>query len=339
MTRFRQQLISNDSGPPAGATPPGPSPEELDALDAYSRVVVSVADRLRPAVVNLRAGRGNGGSSGSGILFTPDGFLLTNAHVVQKFERVRIRLGDGQETQGRVVGRDPWTDLAVVQAEAGKLPHAELGDSLALRVGQLVVAIGSPYGFESTVTAGVVSALGRTLRTITGHLVDNVIQTDAALNPGNSGGPLVDARGHVIGINTAIIAPAQGICFAIPINMAKDVVPQLLKHGRVMRGYLGLHVRNVPLPPALRQELGLEQESGVEVLTIEPDGPAEQAGLIEEDVILAMGEQTVRSVDDLHRLLTQLPIEVPATVALLRGKRRIERMVLPQEYPHPAPRS
>ncbi len=339
MTRFWQHFISNGHGPPSGGSLPGPDPEELDALDAYSRVVVSVADVLRPAVVNLTAGRGSGGASGSGILFTPDGFLLTNAHVVRQAARVRVRLSDGRELGGRVVGSDPWTDLAIVQADSAGLPHAELGDSTRLRVGQLVVAIGSPFGFESTVTAGVVSALGRTLRTITGHLVDNVIQTDAALNPGNSGGPLVDSRGKVIGINTAIIAPAQGICFSIPINMAKDIVPQLLKHGKVMRGYLGLHARNVPLPPPLQRQLSLEQASAVEVLTIEPGSPAEQAGILEEDLILALGEQPVTSIDDLHKLLTQLPIEVPASVILLRGQRRLERLVLPQEYPHAAPQT
>ncbi len=339
MSRFWQHFISNGYGPPAGGSPPEPSPEEMDALDAYSRVVVRVADLLRPAVVNLRAGRGNSGGSGSGILFTPDGLLLTNAHVVRQHGRVRIRLSDGRELEGRVVGSDPWTDLAVVKADAGSLPHAELGDSTRLRVGQLVVAIGSPFGFESTVTAGVVSATGRTLRTITGHLVDNVIQTDAALNPGNSGGPLVDSQGRVIGINTAIIAPAQGICFAIPINMAKDIVPQLLKHGKVMRGYLGLHARNVPLAPAVQRQLNLQQPSAVEVLSIEPGSPAEQAGILEEDLILALGERPVTSIDDLHRLLTELPIEVPASVVLLRGQRRLERLVLPQEYPHPAPQA
>ena len=193
MSRFWRHFISN--GADSGQAPDllRPRPEEREALDAYSNVVVRVAERLRPAVVNLRSGRGRREGSGSGVLFTPDGFLLTNHHVVQGNDRVRVRLGDGQELAGRVVGADPWTDLAVVQAESGALPHADLGDSAALRVGQLVVAIGSPFGFESTVTAGVVSALGRTLRSITGHLVDNVIQTDAALNPGNSGGPLVDA--------------------------------------------------------------------------------------------------------------------------------------------------
>jgi len=289
-------------------------------------------------VVNLRAGKGQAAGSGSGVLFTPDGFLLTNAHVVRGFERPRIRLHDGREVEGHVIGTDPWTDLAVVQAEAKALPFAELGDSAKLRVGQLVVAIGSPFGFESTVTAGVISALGRTLRTLTGHLVDNVIQTDAALNPGNSGGPLVDSRGRVIGINTAIIAPAQGICFAIPANMARDIVPHLLKHGKVLRGYLGLHVRNVPLPASTRRQFDLTQTSAVQVMSIEEGAPADQAGIQEEDLIVALGDQPVGSVDDLHRLLTELAIEVPTSVVLLREGRRLERLVLPQDYPHPAPR-
>ena len=315
------------------ATPPS----EADALDAYSRVVVCVAEQLQPAVVNLRVGRGRDGSGGSGVLFTPDGFLLTNAHVVRDFDNVRIRLHDGQEVDGRVAGSDPWTDLAIVQAQGAKLPHATLGDSKALRVGQLVVAIGSPFGFESTVTAGVVSALGRSLRTITGHLVDNVIQTDAALNPGNSGGPLVDSRGHVIGVNTAVIAPAQGICFAIPINMAKTIVPLLLKHGKVLRGYLGLHARTVPIPRVTQKQLDLTQTTAVEVLSVEENAPADQAGIEVEDCILAIGDHPVTSVDDLHKLLTQLPIAVPATITLLRGARRLERMVLPEEYPGVAP--
>jgi S1-C subfamily serine protease len=330
-------LINLDTNSPSSDVPQPTPPSETDALDAYSRVVVRVAEQLQPAVVNLRVGRGRSASGGSGLLFTPDGFLLTNAHVVRDFDSVRIRMHDGQEVEGRVVGSDPWTDLAIVQAQSNKLPHATLGDSQKLRVGQLVVAIGSPFGFESTVTAGVVSALGRSLRTITGHLVDNVIQTDAALNPGNSGGPLVDSQGHVIGVNTAVIAPAQGICFAIPINMAKLIVPLLLQHGKVLRGYLGLHVRTIPLPRATQKQLELEQTSAVEVLSIEANGPADQAGVMEEDCILAIGEQAVASVDDLHRLLTQLPIDVPTTITLLRGQRRLERMVLPQEYPHAAP--
>lgn len=330
---FWQHFISNGGGPVEGYPLPDPDPAEREALDAYSNVVVRVAEMLRPAVVNLRAGRGRREGSGSGILFTPDGYLLTNHHVVQGSERVRVRLGDGREAAGRVVGNDPWTDLAVVQAEEGNLPYATLGDSTRLRVGQLVVAIGSPLGFESTVTAGVISALGRSLRSITGHLVDNVIQTDAALNPGNSGGPLVDSRGQVIGINTAIVRPAQGLCFAIPINMAKHILPQLLKHGRVVRGYLGLHARNVPLPRGLASRHHLTQSGAVEVMGIEPDGPAEQAGILEEDLIVALGEQPTTCVDDLHKLLTQLPIDVPAPVTLLRRDRLLHRLVLPTDYP------
>ncbi|HEY7326801.1 MAG TPA: trypsin-like peptidase domain-containing protein [Gemmataceae bacterium] len=331
--KYWQHFLSNSSGPVEGYPLPEPDPQEQEALDAYSRVVVRVAELLRPAVVNLRAGSGRRGGSGSGILFTPDGLLLTNHHVVAGHERVRVRLGDGRELGGRVVGNDPWTDLAVVQAEDNKLPHAQLGDSSRLRVGQLVVAIGSPLGFESTVTAGVVSALGRTLRSITGHLVDNVIQTDAALNPGNSGGPLVDSRGQVIGINTAIVQPAQGLCFAIPINMAKHVLPQLLRHGRVVRGYLGLHARNVPLPRQLANRLQLTQKGAVEVMAIEPGGPADQAGILEEDLIVSLGERETTSVDDLHKLLTQLPIDVPAPVMLLRRDRLLNRLVMPTDYP------
>jgi S1-C subfamily serine protease len=333
MSRFWQHFITNGDGPSFGAAPSDPPPEELEALDAYSRAVVRVAETLRPAVVNLRGGRGRNQGSGSGILFTPDGFLLTNAHVVRNEERLRVRLSDGRDLPGRLVGADPWTDLAVVQAEAQALPHARLGDSGSLRVGQLVVAIGSPLGFESTVTTGVVSALGRTLRSITGHLVDNVIQTDAALNPGNSGGPLVDSKCQVIGINTAVIMPAQGICFAIPINMAKHILPQLMQHGRVVRGYLGLHARNVPLPAEVARRHGLVQKSAVQIVALEADGPADQAGILEDDLILSLGETPTESVDDLHKLLTLLPVEVPATIALLRKDRKLERMILPAQYP------
>ncbi len=234
---------------------------------------------------------------------------------------------------GRVVGTDPWTDLAVIQADASGLPFAALGDSASLRVGQLVVAIGSPFGFDSTVTAGVVSALGRTLRSTTGHLVDNVIQTDAALNPGNSGGPLVDSRGLVIGINTAVILPAQGICFAVPINMAKFVVPQLMQYGRVVRGYLGLHGRNVPLGPNVIKRLTLNQQTAVEVISVEEGGPADQAGIQAEDLVIGLGDIQAGSVDDLHKALTQLSVGVPAVIRILRAGRQLERLVVPAEYP------
>lgn len=330
MRTFWHHFISNGAGDTPQPMPPEPPPSDGEALDAYSRVVIRVADQVRPSVVNLSAGR-NG--SGSGILFTPDGFLLTNHHVVRSSRRLRVRLQDGREHAGRIVGADPWSDLAVVQVEASGLPHATFGDSARLRVGQLVVAIGSPFGFESTVTAGVISALGRTLRSITGHLVDNVIQTDAALNPGNSGGPLVDSSGKVIGINTAIIRPAQGMCFAIPVNIAQHILPQLMQHGRVVRGYLGLHVRNVAVAPALVERHGLQTRSGVMVVAVESGGPADQAGLLEEDVIVSLGEEATPTLDDMHRLLTQLPVGVPATVTVLRGERRLERMVIPAEYP------
>lgn len=332
MSKFWQHFISDSGDQPTSAAAPLP-PDDAEALDAYSRAVVNVSDKLRPAVVNLRSERG--GESGSGILFTPDGLLLTNHHVVRGKKRVRVRLNDGRGCDGRVVGADPWTDLAVVQATGPSFPYADLGDSAQLRVGQLVVAIGSPLGFDATVTAGVISALGRTLRSVTGHLVDNIIQTDAALNPGNSGGPLVDSRGRVIGINTAVVMPAQGLCFAIPINMARHILPQLLQHGRVMHGYLGLHARTIPLARHLVRRFNLPHTTGVQVIAIEPEGPADQAGILEDDIVLALGDQTAAGVDDLHKLLTTLPVEIPATVTLLRGDRKLERMVIPSEYPEP----
>ena len=331
--------LTDDVSEPSPSVPEQRAPEanEREALDAYSRVIVTVAEKLGPAVVNLRAvategGRGPSGS-GSGFLITPDGFLLTNHHVVRGSSRMRVRLNDGREVGGRVVGADPWTDVAVVQAEASGLPHAELGESAGLRVGQLVVAIGSPFGFDSTVTAGVISALGRTLRSITGHLVDNVIQTDAALNPGNSGGPLLDSQGRVIGMNTAIIHSAQGICFAIPISMVKRIFPQLMQHGRIVRGYLGLHGRDVPIARAIARFLGLTQESGVEVIHLEPDGPAAQSGMAEGDLILSIADQPITALDALQKRLSEIPVGIPAEIELLRNNRRLSRFVVPGEYP------
>jgi S1-C subfamily serine protease len=340
MNPFLLHLAGGDAESEPSPSVPGEAAGEVserEALDAYSRVIVTVAETLGPAVVNLRAVADGAarrpGGSGSGVLFTPDGFLLTNHHVVRGVSRVRLRLNDGRELSGRVVGADPWTDVAVVQADASGLPHAQLGESAGLRVGQLVVAIGSPFGFDSTVTAGVISALGRTLRSITGHLVDNVIQTDAALNPGNSGGPLLDFRGRVIGINTAVIQSAQGICFAIPINMAKRILPQLMQHGRVVRGYLGMHGRDVPIPRATARDFGLSQESGVEVVALEPEGPAAQTGMAEGDLIVALAEQPITAIDDLQKRLAEIPVGIPAEVVLLRGGRRLVRYVVPGEYP------
>jgi S1-C subfamily serine protease len=342
MTPLEPLWINNPEQP--GDADTGASPRQVneqEALDTYSRIVVTVAESIGPAVVNLRASTGLGtdesprrpSGSGSGFLFAPDGFVLTNHHVVRGASRIRVRLGDGREVSGRVVGADPWTDVAVVQAHASGLPHAQLGESSRLRVGQLVVAIGSPFGFDSTVTAGVISALGRTLRSITGHLVDNVIQTDAALNPGNSGGPLLDSQGRVIGINTAIIQSAQGICFAIPINIAKRIIPQLMQHGRVVRGYLGLHGRDVPIPRAVSRAYGLSQSGGVEVVALEPGAPASAAGMDEGDLIVALGDQPITTIDELQKRLEEIPVGIPAEIVLLRGERRFMRFVIPGEYP------
>jgi S1-C subfamily serine protease len=342
MSRFWRHFISNgnndDATFPGYAEVPEPEPTEQEALDAYSNVVIRVAERLSPAVVHLQAGQGRRAGSGSGVLFTPDGFLLTNFHVVQGQEQVRVRLANGEDLAGRVVGIDPFSDLAVVQAQGDRLTHAALGDSAKLRVGQLVVAIGSPLGFQSTVTAGVVSAVGRTLRSITGHLVDNVIQTDAALNPGNSGGPLVDSRGAVIGINTAVIQPAQGICFAIPINMAKQILPQLLREGRVTRGYLGLHGRATPIPRHLAREFGLNQKTAVEIEKTLEGGPADQAGIQEGDLLIGFGDEPAATVEDLQRRLLQLPVGIPTTVVILRNGRKFERLVIPSDHPDPIAR-
>lgn len=335
MSRFWQHFITDGGTNPAGRAGGDNAPDDTEALDAFSHAVVTVAEKLRPAVVNLRVGQGVRGGSGSGVLFTPDGFLLTNHHVTQGHEKVRVRLNDGTDLTGQVVGNDPWTDLAVVQADGNAFPYAALGDSAKLKVGQLAVAIGSPLGFESTVTAGVISALGRTLRSVSGHLVDNVIQTDAALNPGNSGGPLVDSRGRVVGINTAVIQPAQGICFAVPVNTAKTILPQLLKYGRVVRGYLGLHVRQVPIAPDLREKYGLSQQTGVEILMLEEDGPAQNGGLWIEDTIIGFAGRPVASVDDLHQVLTQSPVGASAPILLLREGRKVERAVVPAAYPDP----
>jgi len=327
------RYVSHDE-PVSAGDPLRPPADDSETLDAFSNAVIAVADALRPAVVNLQPERGRGGA-GSGVIFSPDGFLLTNFHVIQGRPRVRVRLSDGRETHGRVVGQDPWTDLAVVRADGNALPFAEFGDSSRLRVGQLVVAIGSPLGFESTVTAGVVSALGRTLRSITGHVVDNVIQTDAALNPGNSGGPLVNSRGRVIGINTAVIQPAQGICFAIPINTASAILPHLLRDGRVNRGFLGVQCRVVPIEPSLRQRLEVSQESGIEVIGVEMGSPADEAGIDDGDWLLALDDRPTTSVEELQRRLTELPVGVPVEVLFIRGGRLMRRSVTPADYPIP----
>jgi len=307
-------------------------------LDAYSQAVVSVAEVAGPAVVGVAAGRPDGHRAGragvgSGVVIAPDGYVLTNSHVVEGAERLELTLPDGRSLGGRLLGSDPATDLAVVRADAADLPPATLGDSASLRVGQLVVAIGNPLGFQSTVSAGVVSALGRSLRSRTGRLIENIIQTDIALNPGNSGGPLVDSRGRVVGINTAIIAMAQGISFSIPVNTAKWVVAQLLTVGRVRRSYLGFVGQRRPIDRRLARARGLAIEAAVEVVAVEPSSPAAAAGLGEGDIVVAVEGRPVTSVDDVHRLLTDWPIGRPVRLTALRRTELVEVTVTPAEAP------
>ena len=326
----------------AGRERAAPSGGEL--LDAYSRAVVGAVELVGPAVVNIEAFRRPKGrragdprsprgphGGGSGVLFTPDGFILTNSHVVHRASRIEVALADGRRLAADPVGDDPGTDLAVVRVHAPDLPHAGLGDSQAVRVGQLAIAIGNPYGFRATVTAGVVSALGRSLRSDSGRLIDDVIQTDAALNPGNSGGPLVDARGAVIGVNTAVILPAQGICFAIAVNTAKFVAGRLIRDGRIRRSVLGLAGQNVPIPIRLARALNLTVEGGIQVLAVETDGPAERAGLQEGDVIVGFDGGSTDGIDDLHRLLTEERVGVRATLSVVRRNETIELEVVPEE--------
>jgi S1-C subfamily serine protease len=267
------------------------------------------------------------------VLFTPDGYALTNAHVVERAERLAIGLTDGASVSGRVIGIDLPTDLAVIRVDANGLPFARFGDSSRLRVGQLVVAIGNPLGYSSTVSAGVISALGRAMRSQTERLVENIIQTDVALNPGNSGGPLVDSRGAVVGINTAMILGAQGISFAIPINTAGWVVGQLMAKGRVRRSHLGIAGQNRPLHRALARRLGLEQASGVEVMGVETGGPAVEGGLHTGDIVVALGGQPVSTVDDVHRVLNAWPVGHALRVVVLRRMQPRVLTVLPGESP------
>jgi S1-C subfamily serine protease len=315
----------------------GPDPDQ-NLLDAYSQAVMHVAEKVGPAVVSIevepspRSGRqGRGG--GSGFLFTPDGFILTNSHVVHDAADIEVTLTGGRRYQGALIGDDPQSDLAVVRILAPDLSFARLGDSTRLRAGQMVVAIGNPYGFQWTVTAGVVSALGRSLRSQSGRLIDNIIQTDAALNPGNSGGPLVNSRGEVIGVNTAVILPAQGICFAIPSATAQFVAQRLIRDGVLRRGWIGVGGQNVSLHRRILLRHQLPGEGGVLVLSVEPASAAARAGLREGDIITHFGEQRVNGVDDLHRLLTEDSVGTAATLGLLRRDEKIGVEITPDLAP------
>ena len=293
-------------------------------LDAYSEAVIAAAERVSPSVVKIDVQqRGRRGGSGSGFVFTPDGFILTNSHVVHGASAIHVVLPDGERYQADKVGDDPDTDLAVVRISAKNLTPVTLGDSQSIRVGQLVIAIGNPYGFQATVTSGVVSALGRSLRSQTGRLIDNVIQTDAALNPGNSGGPLVASNGEVIGVNTAIILPAQGICFATAINTAKFVAARLIKDGKIRRGYIGVAGQNAPLHRVLVRTYQLPNETGIFVVSVEQDSPAQRAGLRDGDIIVGFDDRPVGDIDALHRLLTDYQPGVRAKLTLLRGTEKL----------------
>src|SRR5438034_1377876 len=306
------QFLLDESGHAAPAAPAAPDDTEL--LDAYSQAVVAAVERVGPAVVHLEVelGANSRRGTGSGFAFTPDGLLLTNSHVVHGARRIKATFADGFSRDADLLGEDPDTDIAVLRIGANALPSVVLGSSRGLRVGQLAIAIGNPYGFQHTVTAGVVSALGRSLRAQTGRLIDDVLQTDAALNPGNSGGPLVNSRGEVIGVNTAIIPGAQGICFATAVDTVKWVALQLLRDGKVRRSYLGLAGANQPLGRRVARHFDLANEAAVRVESVERGGPAEKAGLEPGDRILALNARMVTSIDDLHRALTADLIGSPA---------------------------
>jgi S1-C subfamily serine protease len=313
---------------------------EAAILDTYSTTVVSAAQKASRSVVNIAvthtrknhsSNEQNIRGSGSGFIFTPDGYILTNSHVVHDVKDIDVTLNDGRNAKAQLIGDDPDTDLAVIRISLSNLTAVQMGDAKNLHVGQLVIAIGNPYGFQYSVTAGVISALGRSLRTINGRLIDDIIQTDAALNPGNSGGPLLNANGEVVGVNTAVILPAQGICFAIPINAAKYVAVPLIRDGKIRRGYIGVGGQNVPILRRIVRYHGLTEESGVLVITVEKNSPAQKAGLIEGDIIIGLGDRLIKGIDDLHRFLTEHEIGHEENLVIIRRTGKLVLKIIPDE--------
>src|SRR6266699_1494457 len=333
-------LNEGDSGAALGeAEGPTAALDDSALLDAYSRTVVSAVARVAPAVanidvkqrINVRRGAREISGNGSGFVITPDGFILTNSHVVHAANSITVNLPDGREYPAQVAGDDPDTDLAVIRIDAPRLTYVRLADSENLRVGQLVIAIGNPLGFQASVTAGVISALGRSMHAQSGRLIDNIIQTDAALNPGNYGGPLVNSAGEVVGINTAMIRPAQGICFAIASNTAKFVAGWLIKDGKIRRSYIGVAGQNVPIHRRIVRFYGLPLETGVLVVSVEKNSPAEGAGVREGDLIVAFNDQPIGSVHHLHKILVGEQIGVSASLTIVRHTEKLELPILPAE--------
>jgi S1-C subfamily serine protease len=336
-------VLLNESGPISELERSSVASQRDDAalLDEYSRTVVGAAERVAPSVVNIdikqrvagRRGPREIGGSGSGFIIAPDGFILTNSHVVHGAAQIAVNLPDGREYPAQLVGDDPDTDLAVIRIDAPQLTHVRLADSENLRVGQVVIAIGNPLGFQASVTAGVISALGRSMHSQSGRLIDNIIQTDAALNPGNSGGPLVNSAGEVIGVNTAMIRPAQGICFAIASNTAKFVAGWLIRDGKIRRSYIGVAGQNVPLHRRIVRFYNLPLETGVLVVSVEKDSPAQRAGLREGDVIIAFNEQPIGSIHELHKMLMGEQIGVEAKLLIVRHTEKLVLAITPAESP------
>jgi S1-C subfamily serine protease len=327
-------LLSDPESHSSESNPPDPSFLSDDVLlDAYSTAVTRAVERVSPAVVKIDVEKDGRGGSGSGFVFTPDGLIMTNSHVVHDAKSLRLTFADGHTASATLVGDDPDTDTAVLRADTVLLSPAVLGKSQSLKVGQLAIAVGNPYGFQFTVTAGVISALGRSMRASSGRMIDEIIQTDAALNPGNSGGPLINSHGQVIGINTATILPAQGICFAIGIDTAKFVASQLLQHGRVRRSWIGIAGQNVPIPRRLVYEYKLPVDTAILVNEVYAGSPAAQAGLLAGDIIVAFNAKDIGGIDQLHRLLTVDVANRPTALTILRGVelRKLSITPLPKE--------